>query len=114
MATPTAIKRLNNDYKDMLNNPIPYISVKVRLFSVHFRFTKCLYILCIIMAITIFKPDPENILVCHYCIKGAKDSVYEGGYYYGKVIFPVDFPFKPPAMYMMTPSGRFVPGKSIW
>ena len=107
MATPTAIKRLNNDYKDMLNNPIPYISVKVRLFSVHYRYE-------IFIQQWFFKPDPENILVCHYCIKGAKDSVYEGGYYYGKVIFPVDFPFKPPAMYMMTPSGRFVPGKSIW
>lgn len=82
----TAIKRLTKDYKDAQQNPIPGISIK---------------------------PDPENILRCHYCIQGPKDSVYEGGYYYGKVVFPVDFPFWPPAMYMMTPSGRFDPGKSI-
>ena len=31
MATPTAIKRLKNDYKDIQNNPIPFISVKVSL-----------------------------------------------------------------------------------
>ena len=31
MATPTAIKRLKNDYKDIQNNPIPFISVKVCL-----------------------------------------------------------------------------------
>ena len=53
-------------------------------------------------------------MFCHYCIKGPKDTVYEGGYYYGKLDFPDDFPFNPPKIYMKTPSGRFDPGKSIW
>ena len=104
MATQTAIKRLTNEYKDIHENPIPNISAKV---SENFAIMK-------ILKNSPFQPDPENILVCHYCIKGPKDSVYEGGYYYGKVKFPVDFPFKPPEYYMMTPSGRFDPGKSIW
>ena len=30
MATPTAVKRLTTDYKELLKNPIPFISVKVR------------------------------------------------------------------------------------
>lgn len=30
-----------------------------------------------------------------------------GGYYHGKLIFPREFPFKPPSIYMITPNGRF-------
>lgn len=30
-----------------------------------------------------------------------------GGYYHGKLIFPKDYPFKPPRIMMMTPNGRF-------
>jgi len=30
-----------------------------------------------------------------------------GGYYHGKLVFPREFPFKPPSIYMITPSGRF-------
>nr|XP_012631840.1 ubiquitin-conjugating enzyme E2 J2 isoform X1 [Microcebus murinus] len=32
---------------------------------------------------------------------------FTGGYYHGKLIFPREFPFKPPSIYMITPSGRF-------
>ena len=104
MATQMAIKRLTNDYKDLQENPIANISVKVRISTTRF----------LAMNNSPFQPDPQNILHCHYCIQGPKDSVYEGGYYYGEVIFPIDFPFKPPTIHMMTPSGRFDPRKSIW
>lgn len=30
-----------------------------------------------------------------------------GGYYHGKLVFPREFPFKPPSIYMITPNGRF-------
>ncbi|PRD23441.1 UNVERIFIED_CONTAM: Ubiquitin-conjugating enzyme E2 J2 [Trichonephila clavipes] len=30
-----------------------------------------------------------------------------GGVYHGKLIFPGEFPFKPPSIYMITPNGRF-------
>lgn len=33
--------------------------------------------------------------------------VFLGGYYHGKLIFPREFPFKPPSIYMITPNGRF-------
>lgn len=40
-------------------------------------------------------------------VAGPEDTPYEGGYYHGKLVFPGDFPFKPPAIYMITPNGRF-------
>ena len=33
--------------------------------------------------------------------------LYIGGYYHGKLVFPKDFPFKPPRIFMITPNGRF-------
>ena len=33
--------------------------------------------------------------------------VYAGGYYHGKLLFPRDYPFKPPRIIMITPNGRF-------
>lgn len=47
------------------------------------------------------------IYVRHYVIRGPPDSPYEGGEYHGKVIFPSDYPYKPPAIKMLTPNGRF-------
>lgn len=38
---------------------------------------------------------------------GPEATPYDGGYYHGKLMFPREFPFKPPAIYMITPSGRF-------
>eukprot|EP01134_Creolimax_fragrantissima_P003896 CFRG3896T1 len=52
-------------------------------------------------------PLPSNILEWHYCIKGPEDSPYVGGYYHGKILFPKDYPYKPPGIMMITPSGRF-------
>lgn len=41
------------------------------------------------------------------CFKGPVDTPYHGGIYLGKLVFPREFPFKPPAIYMITPNGRF-------
>lgn len=43
----------------------------------------------------------------HYVVCGPENTPYEGGYYHGKLVFPKEFPFKPPAIYMITPNGRF-------
>ena len=40
-------------------------------------------------------------------IKGPKDTPYTGGFYHGKLIFPSEYPYKPPAIMMLTPNGRF-------
>jgi len=40
-------------------------------------------------------------------VRGPEETPYNGGYYHGKLVFPREFPFRPPAIYMITPSGRF-------
>ena len=46
-------------------------------------------------------------------IKGPKGSPYEGGMYHGKLKFPTEYPFKPPAISMLTPNGRFKPNTRL-
>ncbi|KAN0042283.1 hypothetical protein ACTFIV_004843 [Dictyostelium citrinum] len=58
--------------------------------------------------IFIAKPSTSNILEWHYVIYGPPDTPYHGGYYHGQIIFPVEYPYKPPSILMTTPSGRFV------
>jgi len=53
------------------------------------------------------QPLPSNILEWHYVVRGPENSPYEGGLYHGKLVFPREFPFKPPSIYMTTPNGRF-------
>eukprot|EP00744_Colponema_vietnamica_P005329 GILI01007813.1.p1 GENE.GILI01007813.1~~GILI01007813.1.p1 ORF type:complete len:217 (+),score=47.37 GILI01007813.1:268-918(+) len=53
------------------------------------------------------RPNPVNILEWHYVIWHLPDGPYEGGVYHGKLKFPVEFPYRPPSIMMLTPSGRF-------
>lgn len=76
----SATARLKQDYIRLKSDPVPYISAE---------------------------PLHSNILEWHYVVKGPENSPYEGGYYHGKLVFPREFPFKPPSIYMLTPSGRF-------
>lgn len=58
-------------------------------------------------------PNESNLLEMHYVIEGSKDTPYEGGVYHGKLIFPKEYPLKPPSVIMLTPSGRFQPGRRL-
>jgi len=58
-------------------------------------------------------PNEANILEMHYVIEGSKKTPYEGGIYHGKLIFPKDYPLKPPGVMMLTPSGRFQPSRRL-
>ncbi len=52
-------------------------------------------------------PLENNILEWHFVVEGSEGTAYEGGWYHGKVIFPPTYPYKPPSIQMITPSGRF-------
>ena len=55
----------------------------------------------------IAEPDERNILKLYYAIRGPTETVYDGGIYVGKLIFPPEYPMKAPSIYLLTPSGRF-------
>lgn len=80
MATRGATKRLAKEYQQIQVDPPEY---------------------------AIAKPSERNILEWHYVITGPPDTPYHNGQYYGVLNFPPDYPFKPPSIKMVTPSGRF-------
>lgn len=59
------------------------------------------------------QPLPSNMLEWHYVIEGPEGSPYVGGFYHGIIKFPQEYPFKPPSIRMLTPSGRFEPNQRI-
>mmetsp|Transcript_38978 Transcript_38978/g.94330 ORF Transcript_38978/g.94330 Transcript_38978/m.94330 type:complete len:238 (+) Transcript_38978:467-1180(+) len=58
-------------------------------------------------------PNEENIREVHYVIEGSDQTPYQGGTYWGKLIFPKEYPLKPPSVMMLTPSGRFQPNRRL-
>ncbi len=72
-------KRLMKEYKTLQTSPPPFITAR---------------------------PKENNLLECHYVISGPPDSPYSGGQYHGVLLFPTDYPFKPPSIKMFTPNGK--------
>ena len=58
-------------------------------------------------------PNEANILEWHYLLEGSNGTPYEGGIYHGKLLFPKEYPLKPPSVIMLTPSGRFTPNRRL-
>jgi len=86
MASKAAQKRLTKEYLTMQKEPPPFVWAV---------------------------PDEKNILTWNYLIRGPPDSPFAGGEYHGVLLFPAEYPFKPPGIKMFTPSGRFQPDKKI-
>ena len=54
------------------------------------------------------RPSEKNMLVWHFVLHDLPaETPYCGGVYEGKLVFPQEYPLKPPSIYMITPSGRF-------
>jgi ubiquitin-conjugating enzyme E2 J2 len=53
------------------------------------------------------RPDENHLLTWYFVLDGAPGTPYEGGEFVGQLIFPEQYPFKPPGIKMLTPSGRF-------
>ncbi|KDE04538.1 hypothetical protein, variant [Microbotryum lychnidis-dioicae p1A1 Lamole] len=86
MASKQAAKRLSKEYQSMQKAPPPFVWAR---------------------------PNESNVLEWHYILQGPSDSPYLGGEYWGTLLFPSDYPFAPPTIKMMTPSGRFAPSQAI-
>ncbi|KAJ3105259.1 Ubiquitin-conjugating enzyme E2 6 [Phlyctochytrium planicorne] len=80
MASKGATVRLRKEYMAIQKSPPPLITAR---------------------------PLESNILEWHYVIEGPSDTPYVDGEYHGKIVFPSDYPFKPPSIQMITPNGRF-------
>lgn len=52
-------------------------------------------------------PNENNILEWHFVILELDDDRYRGGFYHGVIVFPADYPYKPPSVRLLTPQGRF-------
>eukprot|EP00927_Polykrikos_kofoidii_P072561 TRINITY_DN68663_c0_g1_i1.p1 TRINITY_DN68663_c0_g1~~TRINITY_DN68663_c0_g1_i1.p1 ORF type:complete len:249 (-),score=35.42 TRINITY_DN68663_c0_g1_i1:65-811(-) len=81
MGERAALTRLRREYSNIQNGKIPHI---------------------------VARPTEKNMLVWHYVLHDlSAESPYFGGVYWGQLVFPKEYPHKPPAIYMSTPSGRF-------
>lgn len=52
-------------------------------------------------------PLEGDIFEWHFTLRGPLDTPYARGLYHGRLQLPTDWPFKPPDLFFMTPSGRF-------
>ncbi|CAM6002497.1 unnamed protein product, partial [Sphagnum balticum] len=80
MASSSTVARLRKEFKRLEQSPLPHIEAA---------------------------PLETNILQWHYVITGPPATPYHNGIYHGVLTFPKDYPFKPPSIIMLTPSGRF-------
>ncbi|KAK6453842.1 ubiquitin-conjugating enzyme/RWD-like protein [Scheffersomyces xylosifermentans] len=55
-----------------------------------------------------FKPDESNICIWYFLIHGKPGTTY-CGLYLGVIVFPLNFPYQPPEIQMISPTGRFHP-----
>lgn len=81
MGERAALTRLRREYSNIQNEKIPHI---------------------------VARPTEKNMLVWHFVLHDLpSETPYCGGVYWGRLVFPKEYPLKPPAIYMNTPSGRF-------
>jgi ubiquitin-conjugating enzyme E2 J2 len=89
MSSGTALRRLKKEYAIIDKEPPP--------------------------GVLIVRPLERNFLHAHFLLGGEAfyDTPYEGGCFHGVLQFPKEYPMKPPAVIMRTPSGRFQPDKKV-
>ena len=74
-----AMRRIKIEFEDLNKNPLPNIGL------------------------TVILPDKNNIFEWECTMLGAKDTEYKGGLFYLKVLFPDNYPVKPPEVRFITP-----------
>lgn len=58
-------------------------------------------------------PLEHDMFEWHFTIRGAEDTDFAGGVYHGRILLPPEYPFKPPNIVFLTPSGRFECGVKV-
>jgi len=88
MANDICVRRLTKELKALKKDPVKEPNITV-------------------------EPMENNLLELHYVIEGSSGTPYQEGVYWGKLLFPREYPLKPPSVIMMTPSGRFQPNRRL-
>ncbi|CAD7922990.1 unnamed protein product [Amoebophrya sp. A120] len=81
-----AIRRLNRELKEINQNPSKFWTAE---------------------------PANDDLFEWHFTLKGPAGSDFEKGIYHGRIVLPLNYPFAPPAIYLLTPNGRFQTNKKI-
>lgn len=105
----SATARLRQDYVRLKKDPIPYVLAEPDPSDI-LEWQVWIVSDSDDMLIFYFRLYKNKfILYCfrHYVVIGPEKTPYEGGFYHGKLVFPMEFPFQPPSIYMTTPNGRF-------
>ena len=55
----------------------------------------------------------DNILEWHFTLRGPPGTEFEGGVYHGRLVLPFNYPFAPPSISLLNPSGRFEVNRKI-
>jgi ubiquitin-conjugating enzyme E2 J2 len=64
-------------------------------------------------ALVLAAPLEKDIRQWLFVLDGPADTPYAGGQYLGTITFPATYPYAPPSIRMLTPTGRFVPNERI-
>lgn len=59
------------------------------------------------------QPIEDNLFEWHFTIRGPISTEFEQGIYHGRILFPVEYPMKPPSIILLTESGRFKTNEKI-
>ncbi|CAK5279570.1 unnamed protein product [Mycena citricolor] len=76
----SAVKRIMQEAKELANDPSPEYSAA---------------------------PLEDDIFEWHCTLRGPSGTEFEGGLYHFRILLPAEYPFRPPSIMMLTPSGRF-------
>eukprot|EP00931_Biecheleriopsis_adriatica_P070271 TRINITY_DN4404_c0_g1_i1.p1 TRINITY_DN4404_c0_g1~~TRINITY_DN4404_c0_g1_i1.p1 ORF type:complete len:335 (+),score=68.76 TRINITY_DN4404_c0_g1_i1:47-1051(+) len=58
-------------------------------------------------------PANDDLFEWIFAIRGPPDTDFQGGIYTGRIVLPVNYPFAPPSITLLTPNGRWEVGKKI-
>lgn len=108
----SATARLRQDYVRLKKDPVPYVLAEPDPSDIlEWQVLDCIWHLddTLIFYFRFNNKQIGTYSTCfrHYVVIGPEKTPYEGGFYHGKLVFPMEFPFQPPSIYMTTPNGRF-------
>eukprot|EP00391_Amoebophrya_sp_Ameob2_P003050 CAMPEP_0179002294 /NCGR_PEP_ID=MMETSP0795-20121207/11913_1 /TAXON_ID=88552 /ORGANISM="Amoebophrya sp., Strain Ameob2" /LENGTH=568 /DNA_ID=CAMNT_0020695917 /DNA_START=78 /DNA_END=1783 /DNA_ORIENTATION=+ len=81
-----AVRRINRELKEINQNPSKFWTAE---------------------------PANDDLFEWHFTLKGPAGTEFERGIYHGRIVLPLNYPFAPPHIMLLTPNGRFEINKKI-